>query len=238
VIHRIAVTESTNADLLAAAEAGEVAGPTAFVADHQTAGRGRLDRTWTAPPGANLLVSLTIPDAERHPTALMHAVGLAAVDAVEALAGTGLASRLGLKWPNDVLLDGRKLAGVLAQRAPNGSVVVGIGVNVGWCPDGAASLHRDAALPAATPSMLLGEMLASLDSADVGVGAHWNEPLAERYRSRLSTLGQHVRVELPGDRFLVGRATDIGADGRLHVTDEAGTAHVLDVGDVVHLRRG
>ena len=124
-----------------------------------------------------------------------------------------------------MLLDDRKLAGVLAQRTAAGSVVVGIGINVGWSPDGASRLG-----PAVEPLQLLAELLAAFDR--LPVSAH---DVRERYRAELATLGRRVRVELP-DGELLGTATDLAFDGRLVVVDDAGTSHLLSVGDVVHLR--
>ena len=128
---------STNADLLAAAEAG-AADRTVLATRHQTAGRGRLDRQWIAPPGTNLLVSMLFRTVPAHPHQLTQRVALAAAGACEEVAGVTPT----LKWPNDLLLDGRKLAGVLAQAGGSGPmyVVVGIGLNVRWAPDDAAKL--------------------------------------------------------------------------------------------------
>ena len=215
VWHR-AETGSTNTDLLDAAD--RLVDRTVLLTDHQTAGRGRLDRRWDAPAGTNLLVSIlfrTVPDA---PGELTRRVGLAVVRAVDAL-GVGVA---GLKWPNDVVSDGAKLAGILAQRAPNGAVVVGVGLNVGWAPDGAALLgggHR--------PADVLGAVLVAYDELPTDI--------TDEYRSRLVTLGMRVRVERPAD-VLTGTAIDVEPDGRLVVLDECAVTHRLDVGDVVHLR--
>ena len=115
----VAETGSTNADLLALCST--LPDRTVLRADHQTAGRGRLDRRWDAPPGSNLLVSLLFREVPADPGELMRRVALAAVDAPCARSSAGSAAS---KWPNDVLLDGRKLAGILAQRAADGSVVV------------------------------------------------------------------------------------------------------------------
>jgi BirA family biotin operon repressor/biotin-[acetyl-CoA-carboxylase] ligase len=209
-----AETGSTNADLLARADAPD---RTVLVAGHQTAGRGRLDRTWDAPPGANLLTSILFTDVPEQPGDLTRAVGIGAVEAVAAV--TGLAARL--KWPNDVLLDGRKLAGILAQRSPSGPVVVGIGLNVGWAPEGAARLGDGV-----EPLAILTELLRAFDAPG---DRH------ERYRQLLDTLGRQVRVELPsGD--LVGRAVDVDRDGTLVVIDDCAITHHVDAGDVVHLR--
>lgn len=227
-VQHVVETASTNTDLLSAVEAGTVGNRTALLADHQTAGRGRLDRRWDAPPQANLLVSLLFTNPPSSPSILTQRVGLAAIAAIEELAGADLRSRLGLKWPNDVLLDGRKLAGVLAQRsAATGAVVVGIGVNVRWAPDTGSSLARELALDIA-PRALLDPMLCEVDRLDDGA-------TMVAYRTRLLTLGQRVRVELPGDQVLIGTATGVDEDGRIFV-DDGTTTHTLDVGDVVHLR--
>jgi BirA family transcriptional regulator, biotin operon repressor / biotin---[acetyl-CoA-carboxylase] ligase len=130
-VWHVAVTGSTNSDLLDAAAAG-APDRSVLVTDHQTAGRGRLDRRWDAPPGANLLVSMLFRDVPDPPVALTHRVGLAVVDAARDIAGAVEQHvDVSLKWPNDVLLGGRKLAGILAQRSPDGPVVVGLGLNVG-----------------------------------------------------------------------------------------------------------
>jgi BirA family biotin operon repressor/biotin-[acetyl-CoA-carboxylase] ligase len=148
-------------------------------------------------------------------------VSLAALDACRRYS----TATLGLKWPNDVLLDDRKVAGVLAQRAPSGSIVVGIGINVGWAPDGASRLG-----PEVRPTDLLVELLTAYDRLPSSA-----YELRDRYRSELATLGRRVRVELP-DGEVLGVATDIAIDGRLVVVADGGTVHRLSVGDVVHLR--
>jgi BirA family biotin operon repressor/biotin-[acetyl-CoA-carboxylase] ligase len=209
-------TGSTNADLLAAAAAG-APDRTVLMARHQTDGRGRLDRRWAAPPGANLLVSLLFRDVPHHPHELTQRVALAAVAACKEIAGVTPM----LKWPNDLLLDGVKLAGVLAQSAAS-SVVVGIGLNVGWAPDGAARLGEEY-----SPTDVLDRMLSAYD--------HLPGDITEMYRAALATIGQSVRVELPGS-VVVGRALDVLPDGRLVVLDDCGITHRFDTGDVVHLR--
>lgn len=225
-VRDVAETGSTNADLLDAAERGDAVDRTVLRTDHQTAGRGRLDRRWDAPPGTNLLASVLFLEPGDDPTTLVQRIGVAAVEAVEAAAGTPLVDRLGLKWPNDILLDGMKLAGVLAQRSSNtGAIVVGIGLNVGWSPEGAASLSSNLQLDT-SPHRLLERLLDCFDQRD---------DIGDVYRDRLLTLGQDVRVELPAGRQLVGRAVDIDERGRL-VVESGDARHVLDVGDVVHLR--
>jgi BirA family biotin operon repressor/biotin-[acetyl-CoA-carboxylase] ligase len=214
-------TGSTNTDLLAAAAAG-APDRSVLVARHQTAGRGRLDRRWDAPPGSNLLVSLLFRHVPEHPHELTQRVALAACDAVAAVAGVHAT----LKWPNDLLVDGAKLAGVLAQAGVVGGridhVVVGIGINVGWAPEGGAKVGEGI-----DPMAVLAALLDAYDELPPDVH--------ERYRAALATLGRRVRIERPAD-VLEGRAIDVGRDGRLAVLDACGITHHLDTGDVVHLR--
>jgi len=212
-------TGSTNADLLLAAAAG-APDRTVLAARHQTAGRGRLDRRWDAPAGSNLLVSLLFRDIPEDPHVLTQRVGLAAIAACEAVAGLHPV----LKWPNDLLLEGHKLAGILAQAELGAApvVVVGIGVNVGWAPEGGARLGDGI-----DPLDVLAALLTAYDALPNDV---W--PM---YRSHLGTLGQRVRVDLP-DGEVVGRALDVEPDGRLVVVDDCGVTHRFAVGDVVHLR--
>jgi len=217
----VAETGSTNADLVAAAMA-DAPDRTVLAADHQTAGRGRLDRRWDTPPGANLLVSLLIRDLPDQPQLVTQRLALAALAACSRVADVAPT----LKWPNDLLLDGRKLAGVLAQAGSSVAghfVVAGIGINVGWAPEGAALLG-----PVTTPRQLLRALLEEYDALP--------DDVSHAYREHLGTIGQQVRVQLSGDRELVGRAIDVEADGRLVVLDACAISHRLDTGDVVHLR--
>lgn len=215
-VEHVAETGSTNADLLATAASRP--DRSVLVADHQTAGRGRLGRRWDAPPGANLLASLLFHDVPGDPGELTRRVGLAAVDGCRAVAGVTAA----LKWPNDVLVGDRKLAGILAERGAAGSVVVGLGLNVRWAPAGAARLGADVA-----PLAVLAAVLAAYDALPVDIGG--------RYRQALTTLGRAVRIELAGG-ILDATATDVAPDGRLVVVDNCGLTHRIDAGDVVHVR--
>jgi BirA family biotin operon repressor/biotin-[acetyl-CoA-carboxylase] ligase len=212
-------TGSTNADLLLAAASG-AADRSVLMARHQTAGRGRLDRSWIAPAGTNLLVSILFREVPEHPHDLTRRVALAAVAACEAVAGLTPT----LKWPNDLMLDGRKLAGVLAQAGGSGPdyVVVGLGLNVRWAPDDAAKL---------------GDQFDPVDVLDALLRAHDELPddISDAYRAALATLGQSVRMEL-ADSAVEGRALDVLPDGRLVVLDECGITHRFDAGDIVHLR--
>ena len=219
-VRHVTETGSTNTDLLAAVAAGTAGARTVLAADHQTAGKGRLDRRWDAPPGANLLVSIVVAPVPAVPAEATRRVGLAAVSAVRSVRP---GAAVGLKWPNDVLFDGAKLAGILAQRSSDAdAMIVGLGLNVAWAPPGAASLDG-----AVSPPALLARLLGELDAQPPDVHG--------LYRSELLTLGEQVRVELPGDELL-GTAVDVDGDGRLVVRDGGGVVHRLDVGDVVHLR--
>lgn len=225
-VHHVAETTSTNTVLAEALEAGVVGDRTVLVADHQTAGRGRLDRRWEAPPGANLLVSFGFTDVPPSPSELTRRLGLAIVRAARPRRPD---VEIGLKWPNDILLAGRKLAGVLAQRSvATGFVVVGAGVNLAWSPWDAAQLDDESRGVACSPADLLVDVLRELDALGASID--------DEYRAALETLGQEVRVELPDDSTLQGVAVDVDADGRLVVDAHDGTQRVLDVGDVVHVR--
>ena len=222
-VRHIAETGSTNADLADVADTAP--DRTVLATGHQTAGRGRLDRRWDAPPGSNLLVSMLFRAVPHDPGELTRRVALAAATAATEVTGAPAE----LKWPNDLLIGDAKLAGILAQRATNGAVVVGIGLNVGWAPEGAAKLddHGDARGGAVAVPEVLAAMLRAIDALPDDIGA--------LYRQRLGTLGKRVRVELP-DGEVVGTATDVDEIGRLLVLDECAITHRIDVGDVVHLR--
>jgi BirA family transcriptional regulator, biotin operon repressor / biotin---[acetyl-CoA-carboxylase] ligase len=236
VIRRFAELDSTNRWVVEQARAGAPAGLVA-VADHQTAGRGRRGRSWTAPAGSSLLVSVLLrPELAADETqVLTMATGVALVDAVERVAGV----RAELKWPNDVVVGDRKLAGILAEadvgeRGDVRAVVVGVGCNVEW--DFPAQLARDAtacnleAGRAVDRGELLDALLAGLASRlDALVD------VASAYRARLGTLGREVRVET--ERSTVeGVADDVDGRGRLIVTPPGRKPVTVSVGDVVHLR--
>jgi BirA family biotin operon repressor/biotin-[acetyl-CoA-carboxylase] ligase len=176
------------------------------VADHQTAGRGRSSHSWEAPRGAALLVSFVLA-----PNPLLSlAAGVAAAEAC----GRGVR----LKWPNDLLLDGRKVGGILVEASP-AKAICGIGINLTWAPEGAAQLDepRDQLLERLRPAM-----------------ERWSTAPADqvlaRWRTLSDTIGKRVRVELP-DRIVEGIAQDIDASGSLVVDGapvSAGSVTVLN----------
>lgn len=235
-VRLVEVTDSTNRVVSELAGGGAPEG-IVVAADHQTAGRGRLDRTWDEEPGAGLLVSVLLYPRglplERWHLATA-AVGLAARDACTTVAG----AQPELKWPNDLLWDGRKLAGVLAETAAGG-LVVGMGLNVHAAPPGAAFLD-DAAGRRVSRAELLPAWLRRLDV----LLDDWDE-VAQRYRQECATVGRRVLVEQQG-RVIKGTAQALDDDGRLIVlpdpgdgSDAAGSESavvVVSAGDVVHVR--
>jgi BirA family biotin operon repressor/biotin-[acetyl-CoA-carboxylase] ligase len=225
----ISRTPSTQDLVRAAARAGAAAGHL-VVADEQTAGRGRQGRRWEAPPGSALLASILL-----RPRVAAEGVPLAAGLAVtDALAPLGVGARL--KWPNDVIAGGGKLAGILvevepAATGPGVAVVLGIGVNlrVEEFPEGVAgaSLHRLLA-PAPPPSAeeLLVALLPALGSRVRSLGGGGIAALLPDWRSRAIGLGGAVVAETPAGR-VEGRAVDVDADGALLVETEAGVVRLL-----------
>jgi BirA family biotin operon repressor/biotin-[acetyl-CoA-carboxylase] ligase len=231
---------STNAYVAERARAGEPPG-LVVATDHQTAGRGRLDRTWTTPRGVALTFSLLVGPGgvplARWPW-LPLLTGLAVVDAVGRVAGVAAS----LKWPNDVLVGERKLAGILVElveQPGSAAAVVGVGINVSAGRDDlpvetATSLALEGAGPV-DRSALLRDVLTAFSARYDAWLAAGGQGLRTSYRQACSTVGQDVRVDLPGGDTLSGKAVDVDEDGRLHV-DDGSRVHVLGAGDVVHLR--
>ncbi len=249
--------DSTNQYLLDAARVEPIPGLVA-TAQHQSAGRGRLGRSWEAPQGANLLASVLL--VPRLPVDQLHlcsaALSLAAAAACEEAVGTMAVS---LKWPNDLVVGERKLAGVLAETVPIDeqmgegarAVVVGVGINVRWPPsDGdpewssvpselrrsATSIVRESGLDV-DPRNLLDTLLVHLD----GRLGQLDSPqgrieLARHYRARCATIASRVRVET-ADGAITGTAVDVTAEGHLLV-DVGTRLATVTAGDVVHVRGG
>jgi BirA family biotin operon repressor/biotin-[acetyl-CoA-carboxylase] ligase len=232
-------TESTNAVVAAAARAGAPEG-LLVIAEYQSLGRGRLGRTWTTPARSALLMSAllrpTAVPADRWPwlgllVPLAVAAAVRRVGEIEAV----------VKWPNDVLVEDRKLAGILLERVEGPAAVVGIGLNV---------TLRESEKPQPAATSLVLEGAATTDRATV-LAAVLRE-LATRYQAWVdaagdpstilpsyhelsATLGRLVRVELPDGTYLEGRARDLDDDGRL-IVDTPDGPRPLAAGDVTHLR--
>jgi len=225
-IEVLAQTPSTNAVVGDRARAGEAAG-LVVVAEQQTAGRGRLDRTWTSPARAGLTFSVLVRPTS--PVASWGWIPLLAGLAVTRALRSRAEVAADLKWPNDVLVGGRKVCGVLAEVAAPGAVVIGVGLNV--------SARRDE-LPVETATSLALEGAATKDRDTIlrAVLRELTEVLADEegsraaYRTGCTTVGQAVRLELP-TRVVTGMAEAVDDDGRLVVDGQAHSA-----GDVVHLR--
>ncbi|MFF9767066.1 biotin--[acetyl-CoA-carboxylase] ligase [Streptomyces sp. NPDC053086] len=240
-------TGSTNSDLAALAAAGDADEGAVLVAEEQTAGRGRLDRRWSAPPRSGLFFSVLLKPTEV-PVARWGWLPLLTGVAV----ATGLARAAGvdtaLKWPNDLLVtvggEERKAGGILAERAGDDGVVIGVGINVTLRADelpvpqagslalaGAGGTDRDP---------LLRAVLRSLEDWYGRWRAAGGDPsasgLQEMYTAGCATLGRVVRAELPGDRSLVGEAVALDGDGRLIIATGEGVQEPVGAGDIVHLR--
>lgn len=234
----VASTESTNADLLADAAAPD---RSVLVAEHQLAGRGRLDRSWTSPARAGLTFSALLrPELPKPEWGWLPLLaGVAVAEAVREV--TGLTP--GLKWPNDLLApDGRKLAGILVQTA-GPAVVVGIGLNVDTSaaelPVVTATSLALAGAAGVDRTALLVAILRRLDAryaqwGDVG-GDAGACGLAAAYRETCATLGRSVQVRLADDEVLEGEAVDVDALGRLVLRTADGDRAVV-AGDVEHVR--
>ena len=240
-------TGSTNSDLVARAAEGDLAEGVVLVAEEQSAARGRLDRLWTAPARSGLFFSVLLRPAEI-PVArwgwLPLLTGVAVATGLSRAAGVDTA----LKWPNDLLVtvgdEERKAGGILAERAGDDGVVIGVGINVSLRADelpvpragslalaGAVNIDRDP---------LLRGVLRSLEDWYGRWRGAGGDPAAsglqETYAAGCATLGRMVRAELPGDRSLVGEAVAVDGDGRLVLATGAGVQEPVGAGDIVHLR--
>lgn len=242
-------TGSTNADLLAAA--ADLPHGAVIATLDQTAGRGRLDRSWSAPAGqtlaASVLVRADLADVDRGWLPLV--AGAAMRDAVVAVLPEGVG--VSVKWPNDVLVRGvdgveRKICGILAQVAADGSVVVGAGVNltipVEALPTPASTSVAVESGPGQPAGLLADTVLSRFWTGLVGgvaslqAGGDAADATRAAVRAACGTIGRDVRVELPDGTFLEGTATGIDDEGRVTIRPQQGDERAVSVGDVTHLR--
>jgi BirA family transcriptional regulator, biotin operon repressor / biotin---[acetyl-CoA-carboxylase] ligase len=228
---------STNAEALALARAGE-RGPLWITARSQSAGRGRRGSTWASPPGnlyATLLLTAPAPPAQA--PQLCFVAALALHDAVSGIAPVP-GPRLALKWPNDLLLDGAKIAGILieGESKPAFAVAIGIGVNCAAHPDDTAFPATD--LAAAGAMVTPDGLLAALAEAMQTRLAQWNRgqgfaAIRADWLKRADGLGREIRVRLP-ERELTGRFEGLDEAGRLLLKGPGGVSTVT-AGDVFGL---
>ncbi len=246
----VAETGSTNADLAARARAGAPEGAV-LLAERQAAGRGRLGRTWSSPARGGIACSVLLRPAEPDPARGWEPVGPARYGWLPLLAGIAVAGairRLGevdarLKWPNDVLVDDRKCAGILAEVA-DGGTVIGMGVNVSLRtdelprPDATSLLLARAALVDRAPLVkaMLRDLARWYGRWRAAGGDSDTSGVRDEYRRLCATLDRQVRVQLPGGEELHGNAVDVDADGRLLVAAAGAAAVPVAAGDVVHVR--
>jgi len=236
-LRHVEVTGSTNVDLATEARNGN-SQPAVLVADHQSAGRGRLGREWNDDRGNALLVSIRVPAALCRVADVVAAVGAAARLAADQLTTSTVLT----KWPNDLVVqDGSapgKIGGVLAEfvAEPNESVVVGVGINV------SAIERQEGATSMAQCGM---EQRGSLTDRDLllsgllcALAPRLTDPvtvLAEM-RANSATLGSRVRVELSPNRFVTGEAVGLSDEGHLILRCDDATHRTITAGDVIHLR--
>lgn len=234
----MAETTSTNADVAAEARDRAAEG-LVITAEHQSSGRGRLDRQWESPPRAGVLVSALLrpPVAASAWPLLPLLTGLAVVEAVISVGR--LDARV--KWPNDVMVGGRKLAGILCERVDD-AVVVGVGLNVSLTADElpietATSLAIEGGITDREP--LLKELLRSLARRYLAWCDTAGAPgsVLPAYRERCETIDRDIMLALPGGQTVTGVATAIDDEGSLVVLDNAtGRTRSWLVGDVTHVR--
>lgn len=241
-LRHVEVTGSTNVDLVAEARDGNF-GPAVLVADHQSAGRGRLGREWDDDPGNALLVSIRVPAARSGVGGVVAAVSAAARLSADQLTTSTVLT----KWPNDLVVeDGAapgKLGGVLAEYVaepyecvPNECVVVGVGINVTAIEHqpGATSMVQCGMVPRgslADRDLLLSGLLSALAQRLANPGS-----VLEELRTSSATLGTRVRVELPGNRIVRGEAVGLSDEGHLVLRCDDETSLTITAGDVIHLR--
>lgn len=235
-LHWLATTGSTNDVAAHLAELGAEEGTT-VVAEHQTVGRGRQGRTWFSPPGAGLYVSVVLRPAgeltRRNPAALLTlASGVAVAEAVRAVTGLPAA----IKWPNDILIDRRKLAGILAEAAASGGnlhhVVLGVGVNLQTTAYPAELASRATSIEAETSrpadrARTLAEMLAAIGERYADLQAGRFDAILGAWRRLAWALGAAL-VEWDSPQGVIrGRAEDIDEDGALLVRVEGRVERVV-----------
>ena len=235
-------TGSTNQDLLAKAQSDDLPEFFTLITEFQTAGRGRLDRKWQAAPGSSVMASVLLrPSFKDQPG--IGWLSLMMAEAIKtALAELGVHSKI--KWPNDVLVDGLKISGVLAEANSDlSALVIGFGINVNQTAEDLPTSSATSLLLSEASSLDRDELLAQtlshfrdlymeLTEADGNAVA---SGLRERITKASSTVGQLVEVSFPDGTSAVGEAINIDESGRLQVRT-SGKTLTVSAGDVLHLR--
>ena len=212
---------------------------TVVVTDNQTAGRGRQGRVWSAPPGSGLALSVRVPlggNASWVP-AFPLLVGGVVCDAIGQ--ETGIVASL--KWPNDVLVGGKKVSGILCETH-DGSLIAGVGVNISYPEDALPTaqstslhLHTDVGNTVAVADRLVRGIVAGIIDAVGKAQAGQLPQLLDSITDKLVTIGQQVTVDFPDGSHRQGTATGIGDDGSLQLRWSDGTSGVVVAGDVWHV---
>ena len=246
---------STNREAVQLAQA-DVEHGTVVVAESQTAGRGRLSRTWFSPPGINLYCSIILRTA-RPPERLTEWLSwlplvsaLAAAEAIEQVSSI----HVSVKWPNDLLISERKVGGILCESGAGSRSdpfqIIGIGINVNGGQDDWPADLRDSATSIRQErkilvdrNRLLAQLLLELEHCLDELAVHGTSRLALAYHQRCSTIGITVRATLAGGEVIVGLAEGIGQDGSLRIRPQTAHPHsetpeivTLRVADIIHLR--
>ncbi|MGC9319473.1 MAG: biotin--[acetyl-CoA-carboxylase] ligase [Armatimonadota bacterium] len=229
------VIDSTNLEALRLAEAGARVG-TVVVAETQAQGRGRLGRRWLDLPGRCLLMTVLLEPPADHPGRLTAAAALSVAEAVEALGGAPQ-----LKWPNDVLLHGRKVAGILGEGARSGLVAVGIGVNVNGSPgDLPAELQQRATFLSHELGRefdrdgLRDEILQRLDESYHALRSGEGRAVMRRIAPYDCLRGRRVELLVAGGSVR-GEASGWRHDGSMQIRDDRGRSYVVRGGEITLL---
>lgn len=242
----LAEVGSTNAYL--ASHPGDLTAFRLVVTDNQTTGRGRQGRAWSSPAGSGIAVSVGLP---RRPGVLEVSgnQGPGWLSLLPLLVGAALAAAIDhevsdpvtVKWPNDVLVGGKKVAGILVERVPEVGVVVGFGVNTHYPEESlptpqSTSLHLHGASGPGVADRIISGVVGALIEL-WGAGPELPEGVWEAMLARLDTVGRDVRVDFPDGSVVTGRAVGIRHDGALRLEPSDGSPEVAVVaGDVWHLR--
>jgi BirA family biotin operon repressor/biotin-[acetyl-CoA-carboxylase] ligase len=224
------LTTSTQADLAEKINAGDAHSGDVIVANFQSAGRGRLDRPFSAPASTALLFSLYLTP-QRSRTEWGFLPLLAGICVAETL--NTLDAGISIKWPNDLLINEKKVGGIISTIHSEG-VIIGIGINISMSAqelpvENATSLGL-AGVPLLDRNLLLSKILNSLETDFM----RWDlgESFVDRYLDLSATIMRNVRIELPGGREILAKAISIDEQGQLNLDD----GQVVSVGDVIHLR--